>query len=140
MRPPSLEEAVERILVGEEERIPIVEFLDTFYLAHGQTDKQQAMIDTPPPVTGKQPLDSYVGAIGEHLARRWGLMVPSWVEDKCRFLDTPVWADDLQLMKPLLLRDSPIAFRRRLIFAEAEPLRRGRFPIVPAGSTNPFAE
>ncbi len=26
------------------------------------------------------------------------------------------------------LRDSPIAFRRRLIFTEAEPLRRARFP------------
>jgi hypothetical protein len=129
MRPQSLREAVERILSGEEEeRIAMAEFLDTFYLHHGQIAQQQAMIDDPPGVTEKQPLDAYVGAIGEHLARRWGLTIPFWVEDKCRFLDTPIFADDLQLMKPILLRDSPIAFRRRLIFTEAEPLRRGRFP------------
>ena len=129
MRPQSLKEAVERILLtGEEERIAIAEFLDTFYFHHGRTTEQQAMINAPPPVSCKQPLDAYVGAIGEHLARRWGLIIPCWVEDKCRFLDTPMFADDLQLMKPILLRDSPIAFRRRLIFTEAEPLRRGRFP------------
>ena len=126
MRPQSLKEAVERILAGEEERIAIAEFLDTFYLDHGHTTEQQAVIDPQPPVTGTQPLDAYVGAIGEHLARRWGLNIPSWVEDESRFLGTPIFADDLQLMKPVLLRDSPIAFRRRLIFAEAEPLRRGR--------------
>jgi len=133
MRPQSLKEAVERILLtGEEERIPIAEFLDEFYLRHGQTDEQQAMIDAPPPVTGRQPLDAYVGAVGEHLARRWGLAaIPAWAEDERRFLDTPFFVDDLQLMKPILLRDSPIGFRRRLIFTEYEPLRRGRFPVEP---------
>ena len=129
MRPQNLKEAVARILAGEEERFPIAEFLDEFYLRHGKAAEQQAMIDTSPPVTGRQNLDAYVGAIGEHLARRWGLRIPSWVEEECRFLKTPFWDDDLQLMKPILLRDSPIAFRRRLIFTEAEPLRRGRFPI-----------
>jgi len=129
MRPHSLKEAIERILlVREEERIAIAEFLDEFYLHYGHTEQLQAMIDAPPPVSGRQPLDAYVGAIGEYRARRWGLIIPFWVEAESRFLDTPVFADDLQLMKPILLRDSPIAFRRRLIFTEAEPLRRGRFP------------
>ena len=129
MRPQSLREAVERILAGdEEERIAIDEFRDPFYLHYGETEQLQTMIDAPPPVSRRQPLDAYVGSIGEHLARRWGLTIPSWVEEECRFLDTPIFADDLQLMKPVLLPDSPIAFRRRLIFTEAEPLRRGRFP------------
>jgi len=137
MRPQSLKEAVERIIAGEEERIPIAEFLDEFYLRHGKTAEQQAMIADPPPVLGRQPLDAYVGAIGEHLVRRWGLpTIPSWVEDEGRFLDTPFWVDDLQLMKPILLRDSPIAFRRRLIFTEFEPLRRGRFPVEAPGFTD----
>ena len=137
MRPQSLKEAIERILLaGEEERIAIAEFLDEFYLHYGHTEQLQTMIDAPPPVSGRQPLDAYVGAIGEHLARRWGLTIPFWVEDECRFLDTPIFADDLQLMKPILLRDSPIAFRCRLIFTEAEPLRRGRFPAGPAGFTH----
>jgi hypothetical protein len=34
----------------------------------------------------------------------------------------------MELAKAVFLRDSPIAFRRRLIFTEAEPLRRARFP------------
>jgi hypothetical protein len=130
VRPQSLKEAVERILAGEEERIALAEFLDEFYLRHGKIAAQQPMIDASPAVTGKQPLDAYVGAIGEHLARRWGLKIPPWVEEETRFLHTPFWVDDLQLMKPVLLRDSPIAFRRRLIFTESEPLRRGRFPMV----------
>ena len=128
MRPNTLKEAIERILAGEEERFPIGEFLDNFYLHHGHTGEQQAMIDTEPAITGRQPLDAYVGAVAEHLARKWELTIPAWVEDERRFLGTPFWDDDLQLMKPVLLRDSPIAFRRRLIFTEAEPLRRGRFP------------
>jgi hypothetical protein len=33
----------------------------------------------------------------------------------------------MELAKSVLLRDSPIAFRRRLIFTEAEPRRRTRF-------------
>jgi hypothetical protein len=138
MRPQSLKEALERILAGEEERIALAEFLDEFYMhyAQGHTQRTQAMINAPPPVSGKQPLDAYVGALGEHLARRWGLTIPSWVEDESRFLDTPFFADDLQLMKPILLRDSPIAFRRRLIFTEAEPLRRGRFPIRLLNASN----
>ena len=136
MRPQSLKEAVERILAGEQERIAIAEFLDEFYLHYGHTSELQAMINSPSTVTGRQPLDAYIGAIAEHLARRWGLTAPSWAEEECRFLDTPFFPDDLQLMKPILLRDSPIAFRRRLIFTEAEPLRRGRFPTEPASHSH----
>jgi len=130
MRPQSLKEAVELIQAGEDEYIAIPEFLDEFYTAvDGQTNNQpQAMIDDEPLITGKQLLDAHVGAIAEHLARRWDLVIPSWVEDDLRFLDTPFFPHNLELMKPILLRDSPIAFRRRLIFTEAEPLRRGRFP------------
>jgi len=136
MRPQSLKEAVERIIAGEEEeRIAIAEFLDTFYLCHGRITEQQAMLDAQPAASRRQPVDAYVGAIGEHLARRWGLNIPSWVEDERRFLDTPFFVDDLQLMKPILLRDSPIAFRRRLIFTEAEPLRRAR--MIPTNAHLP---
>ena len=124
MRPRTLKESVERIIAGQNQFIAIPEFLDEFYLS----SNRQPMIDEEPRFTGTQPLDAYVGAIGEHLARRWGLTIPRWVEDSRRFLDTPFFPDNLQLMKPVLLQDSPIAFRRRLIFTEAEPLRRGRFP------------
>jgi len=123
--PPSLIEAVERVQAGEEERLAVAEFLDEFHTA---LPKAQAMIDAEPLIVRRQPFDAFIGAVGEHLARRWGLQIPAWVEDERRFLHAPFFPDNLQLMKPILLRDSPIAFRRRLIFTEAEPLRRGRFP------------
>ena len=133
MRPLSLKEVVERIRdsgEADEERFAVAEFLDEFYTAlqsHKLTEAQRMIMDEPP-LLRNQPIDAWIGAMGEHLARRWGLNIPPWVEDSRRFLDTPFFPDNLQLMKPVLLRDSPIAFRRRLIFTEAEPLRRGRFP------------
>jgi hypothetical protein len=105
------------------------EFLDEFYLTTG---RRQSMIDEEPGLTGVAWQDAYVGAMAEHLARRWGLAVTGWVEDPRRFLSRPYFVENLQLMKPVLLRDSPIAFRR-LIFTEAEPLRRARFPRAEVG-------
>jgi hypothetical protein len=32
-------------------------------------------------------------------------------------------------LKPLLIAQSPLAFRRRMIFVEHEPLRRARMPL-----------
>jgi hypothetical protein len=46
----------------------------------------------------------------------------------------------LEGLKALLLVESPIAFRRRLIFTEAEPLRHARMSIgPPLGSARPAA-
>ena len=124
MRPTSLKDAVDRIIHGTSASIALNEFLDEFYLSR----ERQGMIHEEPGLTGVARQDAYVGAMAEHLARRWGLVMPGWADDPRRFLDSPYFVDNLQLMKPVLLRDSPIAFRRRLIFTEAEPLRRARFP------------
>ena len=86
------------------------------------------MIASEPSLLGRQPFDAYIGVVGEHLSRRWDLAIRAWAENDGRFLTEPWFPDDLQLMKPIFLRNSPIAFRRRLLFTEAEPLRRGRFP------------
>ena len=37
-----------------------------------------------------------------------------------------IWDDDLQLMKPILLRDSPIGFRRRLNFRGGGTVATGK--------------
>ena len=65
---------------------------------------------------------------GGHLAGRWGMDIPAWLDDPRRFLNEPPFPDGLDLVNSILLGDGPIAFRRRLIFTEAEPLRRARFP------------
>ena len=82
-----------------------------------------------PPVPLNSPQEhATLGAIAEHLARRWSLPIPSWTDDPTRFLRHPYFTSPLEALKPLLLVESPIAFRRRLIFTEAEPLRRARMP------------
>ena len=126
MRATSLKEAVDRILGGESWVNAVSEFLDEFYLS-GPAERQR-MIGEEPGLTGVAFQDTYIGAVGEHLARRWGLDIPAWADDPPRFLDEPHFPDYMELAKPVFLRDSPIAFRRRLIFTEAEPLRRARFP------------
>jgi hypothetical protein len=67
--------------------------------------------------------------VGEHLARRWALTIPAWTNDPSRFLRQPYFTTPLEDLKALLIAESPIAFRRRLIFTEAEPLRRARMPV-----------
>lgn len=62
------------------------------------------------------------------MARRWGLRIPDWVESERRFLDRPYFVDEVEHLKPFYLAESPLAFRRRLVFTEIEPLRRARFP------------
>ncbi len=126
MRPTTLREAVDQVIQGYDFFHATDEFLDEFYVA--RPEQRQRMIDEQPSLTGVSFQDAYVGAMGEHLARRWGLDIPAWADDPCRFLEEPYFPPYTQLAKAAFLHDSPIAFRRRLIFTEAEPLRRARFP------------
>ena len=126
MRPTSLKEAVDHIIGGKNWMDAISEFLDEFYSS--SPSERHHIIAEEPGLTGVAFQDAYVGAVGEHLARRWGLDIPAWADDSRRFLDRPNFPEHMELAKAVFLRDSPIAFRRRLIFTEAEPLRRARFP------------
>jgi len=101
------------------------EFLDAFYLA---PERRQEMILARPELLADQTQDALLGAVGEHLARRWNLEIPAWSAEPQRFLKRPYFTTSLEGLKALLLVESPIAFRRRLIFTEAEPLRRARMP------------
>ncbi len=63
------------------------------------------------------------------MVRSWQLgEPPPWTEEPRRFLRRPWFPDSTETMKPILLVESPLAFRRRLTFTEAEPLRRARMP------------
>lgn len=125
-RPGSLAEAAELARAGRQGfEHALAEFLDEFY-AH--PDRRQAMIADPPPAMPERLHDAMLGAVAEHLARRWGLRVPGWAEEQHRFLRAPYFATPLEDLKALLLVQSPLAFRRRMIFVEAEPLRRARMP------------
>ena len=100
-------------------------FLDDFYM---NVDRRQAMIDVEPPFTSVRIYDAYLGAVGEHLARRWKLKIPAWTRSERRRLRRPEFMTKIEAFKPLLLAQSPLAFRKRMIFVEAEPLKRARMP------------
>ena len=126
-RPSTLVEVAEAARVSNTDfRVALAGFLDSFYT---DLPGRQRMIDAEPPLTGVPITDAYLGAVGEHLARRWGLVIPPWTDDPRRMLDQPVFAGGIEALKAMLLVQSPLAFRRRMIFVEHEPLRRARMPV-----------
>lgn len=109
-------------------RFCLAGFLDGFY-SDPDPKRRRARLEDDPGLTGDVKLDALVGAIGEHLCRRWGLgEPPTWTEDSARFLLQMPWFLGPERMKGFLLAESPSSYRRRLIFTEAEPLRRVRMP------------
>jgi len=105
------------------------EFADEFYLDHGNKPAQQARLDAVPETIGDPRMDAWIGAVGEHFAQRWGLRVPPWTQRKEHFaLEQPVFSPDSRALRGVLLVESPPAFRSRLLFTRAEPLKRARFP------------
>jgi hypothetical protein len=115
---------------GEEFSRLLREFLDEFY-RELRTGTAAPLIGDEPEALPAAEEHALLGAIGEHLARRWKLAIPAWTDDPTRFLRRPHFTTPLEGLKALLIAESPIAFRRRLIFTEAEPLRRARMPVEP---------
>ena len=112
---------------GEALRFCLAGFLDEFYGDPGLAARR-ARVEEEPGVLGDERRDALIGAIGEHLCRRWGLgEPPPWTHNPARFLGRP-WFLGPERMKAFLLAESPGPYRRRLIFTEAEPLRRASMP------------
>ena len=105
------------------------EFLDAFYLAHGDRQAQQSMLAEVPASAGDAFRDAWIGAMGEHLAQRWGLETPAWARRKQHDgLTKPVFVPESKALRGYQLVASPAAFRARMIFTGSEPLQRARFP------------
>ena len=135
-RPHTLVEVARRVAAGEDSwSSATAEFLDTFYvfLRQGDLISAQAALNGEPEPLADAILQAQLGGIGEHLALRWGLNVPAWTNRPSRFLKRPYFTTPLDGFKAMLIAESPLAFRRRMIFTEAEPLRRARFPRAPGG-------
>jgi hypothetical protein len=125
-RPATLAEVARRVESGEQRfDYALSEFLDSFYSA---PDLRASMIRDRPGDLSDPVQQAMLGAVGEHLALRWHLPVPLWTNEPERFLRRPHFTTSMEGLKALLLAESPVAFRRRLIFTEAEPLRRARMP------------
>jgi hypothetical protein len=124
IRPGTLAEVQRLVRVdGEKLRFCLAGFLDQFYKDRDLASRYARITDDPG-LTGDARFDALMGAIGEHLSRRWQIgPPPPWTDDPARFLSRP-WFMGTERMKGFLLVESPMAYRRRFIFTEAEPLRR----------------
>jgi hypothetical protein len=129
-RPDTLAEVARRVSAGAAFGPTLSEFLDEFYQ---HPEWRAAMIADEPIRLPDAREHALLGAVGEHLARRWNLTIPAWTDDQSRFLHEPYFTTPIENLKAMLLAQSPLAFRRRLIFTEANPLRRARMPRA-AGS------
>ncbi|NTF18089.1 hypothetical protein G6L37_06700 [Agrobacterium rubi] len=127
MRPVSLAEVIDA--TRSEIWIPLAEFMDEFYMLHGDNAGQQGMIDDEPHVIGDETVDAYIAAVAEHLALRWGLSVPEWVNSEERAGPSePFFRPDTPTMRGQYLVESPFPFKKRNIFTNREPLQRARWP------------
>jgi hypothetical protein len=122
-RPATLCEVAERARAGQPFDPLLREFLDEFYPADSAR-KARMIADRPDQVGTVH--DAYLGAVAEHLARRFNLPIPEWVDEPQRFLDNPFFAGGFEDLKAILLVESPLAFRRRQIFVSANALSRPR--------------
>jgi hypothetical protein len=129
-RPYTMAEVVERVDAGVPWDIALPEFLDTFYFAlRGWPGPDpQVCLDAEPAAVDDPVWHAQLGAIGEHLALRWHQATPAWTRDPSRFLKAPYYPSGTESYKGWYFVQSPTAFRRRMIFTEAEPLRRARLP------------
>ena len=126
-RPGTLAQVLQLVRNGGTLRFCLAGFLDDFY---GDPDKASRMlrIADDQGLTADLKMNALLGAVGEHLAIRWNLgSPPAWTNQPERFLQRP-WFMGHERMKGFLLAESPLAFRRRFIFTEAEPLRRASMP------------
>ena len=121
-RPHSIEEIARRTTSGEQAfDAGVREFLDTWQSL--RTEQKSAALTDEPPRVGRVK-DAYLAALAEHLALSDHLPIPAWTERPDRFLSEPFFAGGLESLKAILLVESPLAFRRRLIFISADGLSR----------------
>lgn len=128
LRPRSLVEVSQRIREGEPSGTAIREFLDDYYAASpadrlGFVKKQPKSVDL---MDARKTLvtDAYLSAVAEALCYYDGNDAPRWIFEDRFFLDDPWFASSIEGMKPLLLMESPVFFRRRNLFVSRNALTR----------------
>lgn len=124
-RPRNLVEVVEQGNSHGDMGAALREFLDEFYIESSPEARVQ-MLALEPPLTGIDRQDAYFAAVAEHLSRRYKLPIPEWTNEESRFLKMPYYPSGLESLKAICLVESPIAFRRRMIFVDKDPLSRPR--------------
>ncbi|HEY4112471.1 MAG TPA: hypothetical protein VGM17_00280 [Rhizomicrobium sp.] len=121
-RPRSISEIAERSAERAQQfDMAFSEFLDAWQTLSIE-ERRAALAEEPQRLDAIK--DAYLAALAEHLALSHRLPVPEWSEQPDRFLSEPFFAGGLESLKAILLVESPLAFRRRLIFISADGLSR----------------
>lgn len=120
----TLSTLAEQVRAGEPLETALGDFLDAFY-RHSHV---AALRDPPALLTDTHRdgmmVDAFLAAVAEHLARRFGLPIPLWVFERCRYLQKPFFALRGPSIRATLLLESPIEFRSRNLFVTANALSR----------------
>ena len=85
------------------------------YRLEGPLPLPQGAIDEPPRHRLNRTTHAYLCAMAEHLAGLAGIVPPAWSLDPEGFLDHPVFQGGPR-SRDSMLKDTPPAFRRRLVF------------------------
>lgn len=101
------------------------EFLDEFYIEPDMATRQ-FMLREEPRLVEDVKANAYLAAVAEHLALKSKIDVPDWAGTEARFLKRPFFPCGLESLKATMLVESPVAFRRRMIFVGSDPLYRPR--------------
>jgi len=107
---------------GEDPFIPIRDFVDDFNSA--DMDGRYGLCAEEPPLTGDPRFDAYLAAMVELFSLRNGISPPAWVEGKARFLDQSWFREPREYFWPMALVQTPLPFRRRLVFIEESEFDR----------------
>jgi hypothetical protein len=122
-RPSTLKAAAEQAVLHGELGAFIREFLDEFYAISDGEAKFRAIADEPP-LLDHATANAYLAAVAEHLSLTHHIDLPDWTQQDRRFLRRPFFPANLDSLKALCIKESPTAFRRRMIFVDAQPLSR----------------
>ena len=124
-RPRTLKAAAEQSLVHGNIGAFIREFVDEFYELTASADRHDAVADEPP-LLDHPTANAYLAAVAEHLCLINRISPPPWTQQSRRFLKRPFFPAGLESLKATCIKESPTAFRRRMIFVDANPLYRPR--------------
>lgn len=92
-------------------------------------ERAAALAVEPRLLNGDGVADAYLAATAELLALRENLDRPDWTSGAQRFLRRAWYAGGLESLKPVLLAESPAAFRIRNLFVSANALDRPGYTI-----------
>jgi hypothetical protein len=99
-------------------------FLDSFYAAPSLEALEREPVELTSVLHDNGLADAYLAGIAEHLARMNRFPSPPWTKTQNRFLENPWFAFESHAGRMFLLTESPVAFRRRNIFINADALTR----------------